>query len=115
MSKLIEVNNESTNHLCGVNVTLSIIGGKWKPLILWFLITHEVKRYGQIRKFIPEVSNKVLSQQLKEMIADDLVRRVDYQEIPPKVEYIITEKGKTLNPLIEHMCRWGIDNMQVVT
>lgn len=92
MSKIVKINNESTNHLCGVDVTLSVIGGKWKPLILWFLLQHENRRYGQIKKFIPEVSNKVLSQQLKELIRDGLVKRKDYHVIPPKVEYRISKR-----------------------
>ncbi|MCH4887525.1 helix-turn-helix transcriptional regulator [Acidaminobacter sp. JC074] len=114
MPKTVKINNESTNHLCGVGVTISIIGGKWKPLILWLLLQHENRRYGQIKRFIPEVTNKMLSQQLKELISDGLVTRKDYHEIPPKVEYRISEKGKTLDDIIENMCIWGIDHMSDV-
>lgn len=96
---------------CGVAVTLSKIGGKWKPLILWYLIQYDVKRYGEIRRFIPSVTNKMLSQQLKELINDGLIHRKDYQTIPPKVEYRITKKGMTLQKVIDDMCSWGLDHM----
>lgn len=111
MSKVIRVNHNSSTHLCGVGVTISLIGGKWKPLILWFLLQHEKKRYGELKKFIPAVTNKMLSQQLKELIKDGLVIRKDYQQIPPKVEYRISNRGKTLENIIENMCIWGIDHM----
>ncbi|WBW97077.1 winged helix-turn-helix transcriptional regulator [Oceanirhabdus sp. W0125-5] len=95
---------------CGIEFTLSKIGGKWKPLILWFLAKKGTKRYGEIRRFIPAVTNKMLSQQLKELVSDELIHRKDYKEIPPKVEYSITEKGKTLIPLLDFMCSWGYEH-----
>lgn len=98
-----------TSSECGIEFTLSIMGGKWKPLILWFLAKKGIKRYGEIRKFIPTVTNKMLSQQLKELASDDLINRKDYKVIPPKVEYSITEKGKTLMPMLDFMCSWGYE------
>ncbi len=95
---------------CGIEFTLSIMGGKWKPLILWFLAKNGIKRYGEIRRFIPSVTNKMLSQQLKELANDELIHRKDYKVIPPKVEYSITEKGKTLVPLLDFMCAWGYEH-----
>jgi len=99
-----------TSSECGIDYTLSIMGGKWKPLILWFLAKNGTKRYGEIRKFIPTVTNKMLSQQLKELVADDLIHRKDFKVIPPKVEYKITSKGNTLVPILDFMCAWGYEN-----
>ncbi len=88
-----------------------MIGGKWKPLILWLLIQFPQRRYGEIRRFIPTVTNKMLSQQLKELAADGLIHRKDYQTVPPKVEYSLTPSGRSLEHIIESMCVWGIDHM----
>lgn len=94
---------------CGIEFTLSIMGGKWKPLILWFLIKKGTKRYGEIRRFIPTVTNKMLSQQLKELVNDGLISRKDYKQIPPKVDYSVTDKGKSLQPVLDYMCIWGLE------
>jgi len=99
-----------TSSECGIEFTLSKMGGKWKPLILWFLAKKGIKRYGEIRRFIPTVTNKMLSQQLKELVSDELIYRKDYKEIPPKVEYSITKKGETLVPMLDFMCSWGYKN-----
>ncbi len=99
-----------TSSECGIGFTLSVMGGKWKPLILWFLAKEGTKRYGKIRKYIPTVTNKMLSQQLKELVNEDLIQRKDFQVIPPKVEYSITEKGETLIPILDLMCAWGFEN-----
>ncbi|WP_240843836.1 helix-turn-helix domain-containing protein [Acidaminobacter sp. JC074] len=100
----------SLNENCGIEYTLTMMGGKWKPLILWQLGKYGTKRYGEIRRYIPSVSNKMLSQQLKELANDCLITRHDYQTVPPKVEYKITKEGKSLMPILELMCSWGIDH-----
>ncbi len=110
MNNHLEKIEKLTSSECGIEFTLSIIGGKWKPLILWLLAKKGIKRYGEIKKFIPTVTNKMLSQQLKELVNDGLIHRKDYKVIPPKVEYRITEKGKTLVPLLDFMCAWGYEN-----
>lgn len=94
---------------CGIAYTLSKLGGKWKPFILWFLAKQGTKRYGEVRRFIPTVTNKMLSQQLKELAADGLIERHDYQTVPPKVEYSITDEGLTLLPILHLMCSWGYE------
>lgn len=110
----MNVNNSKIDNLtsseCGIEYTLSIMGGKWKPLILWLLAKKGTKRNGEIKRFIPTVTNKMLSQQLKELVSDGLVDRKDYKTIPPKVEYSITEKGKSLLPVLDFMCEWGYKN-----
>ena len=98
-----------TSHECGIEYTLQKMGGKWKPLILWFLLVNGTKRYGEIRRFIPKVTNKMLSQQLKELAADQLIKRKDYKTIPPKVEYSITKDGETLQSILDLMCAWGVE------
>lgn len=96
---------------CPVEYTLSIIGGKWKPVILWHLASDGVKRYGEIKKSLNGITHKMLSTQLKELEADDLIHRKEYHQIPPKVEYSLTQKGKTLIPILKIMCEWGKENM----
>jgi DNA-binding HxlR family transcriptional regulator len=94
---------------CGIEFTLKKMGGKWKPMILWFLAKNGTKRYGEIRRFIPNVTNKMLSQQLKELASDKLIKRKDYKTIPPKVEYSLTKEGETLVPILDLMCAWGFE------
>jgi len=115
MSNHSKATETLTSSECGIEYALSLMGGKWKPLILWFLATKGVKRYGAIRKFIPAVTNKMLSQQLKELAHDGLIHRKDYKVIPPKVEYRITEKGKTLVPALDFMCAWGYEQRNNLT
>jgi len=86
---------------CPIRYALDIIGGRWNILILWNIIRFENIRYGELKKRIPEVSHKVLSQQLKELENNGIINRIEYSQIPPKVEYSLTEKGKTLIPLVE--------------
>lgn len=103
--------DNSEKYLCPVEYTLEVIGGKWKPLILWRLKQEEVKRYGEIKRSINGITHKMLSQQLKDLESRGLIHREQYNQIPPKVEYWLTEKGKTLVPILEAMCKWGDENM----
>lgn len=96
---------------CEIEVTLTAIGGKWKPLILYYLIEEGTKRFGEIKSFISNVSHKTLTNQLRELESDGLITRTIYPEVPPKVEYSITEKGLSLYPILEAMCEWGAKNL----
>ena len=89
-----------------VNTTLSVIGGKWKPLILWLLYT-KTMRFNELSKNLVGVTQKMLTQQLRELEKDGMIRREVYPVVPPKVEYSITEYGKTLYPILESMAYWG--------
>ena len=96
---------------CEMEITLMSIGGKWKPLILYYLIENGTKRFGEIKSFVHHVSQKTLTNQLKELERDGLINRVAYAVVPPKVEYSVTEKGKSLFPILEAMCAWGSANI----
>ena len=94
----------------GLAATLSIISGKWKPLILYFLLDGP-KRYGELKRTIQGVSDKVLIQQLKELAADGVLVRTDYKEVPPRVDYALTPLGRSLAVAIVPLCTWGTENM----
>jgi DNA-binding HxlR family transcriptional regulator len=91
---------------CGLDAALFVLGGKWKPLIL-FHLAHGTRRYGELRRAVGNVSDKVLIQQLKELHADGIIDRVDFGEIPPKVEYSVTGFGRTLGKALIPLCEWG--------
>lgn len=92
---------------CPIRATLAVIGGKWKPVILYYLKTEGACRFSELQKFIPHISKKVLTQQLRELETDGIVSRKDYGEVPPKVEYSMTDYGITLRPILETMAEWG--------
>lgn len=91
--------------------TLSVIGGKWKWIILASLFHNGMQRYGQLKKSIPPITHKMLSQQLKELESEQLIHREEYHQIPPKVEYSLIHKGEMLIPLLKLMSEWGTKYM----
>ena len=93
---------------CAVVRTVGYIGGKWKPIILIRLLTGGVVRFGKLTVQMPDISRKILSQQLKELEEDGLIIRHKYMEKPPRVEYELSERGKTLIPVLKAMYDWGI-------
>ncbi|MBL0387588.1 helix-turn-helix transcriptional regulator [Tumebacillus sp. ITR2] len=96
---------------CPIEATLAVIGGKWKALILWHL-RDRVIRFGDLRRMIPGITQKMLTQQLRELEQDGLLLRTVYAEVPPKVEYSMTEYGESLRPLLKMMCEWGLIHMR---
>lgn len=106
-------------HDCGIGfsyglaVTLRIISGKWKPLILYFLLDGP-KRYGELKREIRGVSDKVLIQQLKELEVDRVLARTDYKEVPPRVDYALTPLGQSLAVAIVPLCTWGTKHLAEV-
>lgn len=100
---------------CGLDATLRVIAGKWKPLILYFLAQGGPTRYGELRRAVRDVSDKMLIQQLKELEADGLVKRTDYKEVPPRVDYSLTPLGVSLAEALVPLCAWGTENMAEVT
>lgn len=99
-------------YTCPVDVSLSFISGKWKVLILFHLFYFKKRNFAQIRDNLPGVSEKVLTQQLKELERDDLVTRTVLSHKPLRVEYQLTTTGQTLSPLLEFLSSWGIDYLK---
>lgn len=98
------------NYTCPVEMTIDLIGGKWKVLILWHL--HEgTLRFNEIRKIFPDVTQKMLTQQLRDLEHNGIINRKVYPEVPPKVEYSLTEFGATLMPILKEMNHWGTQFM----
>lgn len=98
---------------CGLDATLRVIGGKWKPLILFFL--HDgSKRYGELKRCVRGVSDKMLIQQLKELESDGVVSRTDHKEIPPRVDYALTSSGRSLSRALVPLCEWGTENSDMI-
>lgn len=92
---------------CPLEYGLEIFGGKWKSRIICVLASAETLRYSTLQKEMSNITDAVLSQALKELIADDLIERKSYDEIPPRVEYSLTEKGKSVVPILRSICRWS--------
>lgn len=90
--------------------TVSVIGGKWKMVIIYLLAENEQVRFNELKRQIGTITFKILSSQLKELEADGLVNRKEYPQVPPKVEYSLTDKAKTLLPVLEELCEWGVKN-----
>ncbi|MEU4531883.1 helix-turn-helix domain-containing protein [Micromonospora ureilytica] len=100
-------------HACGIDTAMEVIGGKWKVLILWALHEHPSRRFGELRRLLPGITEKVLASHLREMEADGVVRRVSHDEVPPRVEYSLTEDGTRLNDALEPLAAWGRDRSTV--
>ncbi|WP_406453738.1 helix-turn-helix transcriptional regulator [Streptomyces sp. NBC_00876] len=99
-------------YICGIDAGLDVVSGKWKGLILWELDAHQVLRFSELRRGLPGVSEKMLTQHLREMEADGLVHRKVYAEVPPRVEYSLTEHGHTLNRALGPLGAWGIERIR---
>ena len=89
--------------------TLTMIGGKWRLVILYWLVEHQTVRYNELQRLIGTITHRTLSIQLKELEADGLILRKEYPQIPPKVEYSLSDKGRSLYPIMEAMCEWGME------
>ena len=94
----------------GFSYTLSLINGKYKMTILYVLVEFGIVRFNEMKKYIEAISYKTLSATLKELEADKLIHRKEYPQIPPKVEYSLTERGKSLIPILNAICDWGEEN-----
>jgi DNA-binding HxlR family transcriptional regulator len=101
-----QTRNRARKYRCPVEATLDVIGGKWKSVILFWL-RDDVCRFGELRRKIPDVSERMLTQHLRELEEDGVVQRKVYAVVPPKVEYSLTPYGRTLRPITDLLCAWG--------
>lgn len=97
---------------CPVEATIDLIGGKYKAIILWHLI-EDKKRFSELKRLIPKATEKMLAQQLRDLEADGLVIRTVYPVVPPKVEYSLSDFGKTIVPVLDSMCSWGQSYLEI--
>ncbi|MCI6151733.1 winged helix-turn-helix transcriptional regulator [Fusobacterium perfoetens] len=94
---------------CYFELTLDIMGGKWKPIILYYINSNGVARHSDLKRFIPSINERMLTRQLRELETDLLIKRKVYPVVPPKVEYSLTEYGKSLIPILSSLVQWGKD------
>ncbi|MGW3417690.1 winged helix-turn-helix transcriptional regulator [Streptomyces phaeochromogenes] len=99
-------------YFCGIDAAMDVVAGKWKSLILWELDHYGVRRFAELRRGLPGVSEKMLIQHLREMEEDGLVHREVYREVPPKVEYSLTEHGVSLNAALASLGAWGTERIR---
>ena len=104
--KISEANFSDT----GYSYTLSLISGKYKPIILYCQMEYEPVRFNEMQRYLGKVADKTLSQNLKELERDGLIHREMYPEVPPKVEYTLTERGASLVKVLDKLCDWGLEN-----
>lgn len=105
---------EPTNKIlgCPVEYTLFHIGGKWKGVILYHLFEDGILRFGELKRKLPEVTQRMLTKQLRELEESGIIHRKVYQQVPPKVEYSLTEKGKSLEKVVSELAEWGRSYIQ---
>ncbi|MCU0541758.1 MAG: helix-turn-helix transcriptional regulator [Oscillatoriaceae cyanobacterium Prado104] len=106
--------SKQTDGTLFVQTTLKVLGGKWKLLILWHL-KDAVKRYSELKRLIPEITEKMLIQQLRELERDGIISRKTLSGKPPKVEYAFTDYGRTLIPIFKPLCQWGEEHQKRTT
>ncbi|TKA00086.1 helix-turn-helix transcriptional regulator [Bacillus thuringiensis] len=111
-----EIKERLLNHdfHCEKEYTLSIISGKWKVVILWHLGAEGSYRFSELQRLFPKISHKVLTNQLHELMEDGIIEREVYPEVPPKVEYSMTEVGMTLLPIVQMMYEWGLSRINEI-
>ncbi|GAA4934713.1 winged helix-turn-helix transcriptional regulator [Actinoplanes utahensis] len=102
-------------YICGLDAAMDVVSGKWKSLILWELHDHGARRFGELRRGLPGVSEKMLIQQLREMEQDGLINREAFREVPPRVEYSLTEHGRALNEALRPLGAWGTQRRDRLT
>lgn len=94
---------------CPIETALRLMGGKWKPVILWYLFTLVTLRFSELKRLVPRATEKMMTQHLRELEADGLVHREVYPQVPPKVEYSLTDSGRSLGPVLVAIREWGLD------
>lgn len=102
-----DLKKRTENFDCSLGFAMTVIGSKWRAVILWHIIKASPVRYGELKQMVPGISHKVFTEELKHLEADHLISRTAYPTIPPKVEYAVTDLGLTLKPALEELCSWG--------
>ncbi|BCZ47789.1 transcriptional regulator [Clostridium gelidum] len=98
---------------CSMELTLDIIGGKWKPIIIWHL-GKKTMRFNELKRSLPNITQKMLTQQLRALEESQLINRVSYNQVPPKVEYSLTDYGRSLLPVLTDLCEWAINYSNLI-
>ncbi len=104
-------NSPSRNLTCPVRTSLNVLGGKWKLLIISYLLD-QPRRYGELRRLIPEITEKMLIQELRDLETDGILSRTVQQQVPPRVDYALTERGQQVQPVFAALLGWGIDYLK---
>jgi DNA-binding HxlR family transcriptional regulator len=107
------MSNEKPKLVCPVERVIDVIGGKWKIIILFHLM-NGTKRFNELRRLMPEVSQRMLTRQLRELEEYDIVERKVYAQVPPKVEYSLTDLGKSLDSILDVLHNWGVENIKMI-
>lgn len=115
LTELLETGQKNPDEICPVLYAVSILGQRWKLPILWHLADEGTLRYNELKRGIPLITNIMLTQSLRELERSRLVERRNYDTIPPHVEYALSERGKTLIPLLRQLHAWGREQMEFVT
>ena len=106
--------DKNKKYNCFFEFTLDIVGGKWKPIILYYININSVARHSELKRFIPSINERMLTRQLRELEEDNLIERKVYPIVPPKVEYTLTEYGKSLIPILKSLVLWGKDYAKAI-
>lgn len=114
LTELLETGQMTPDEICPVLYTMSILGQRWKMPILWHLADEGTLRYNELKRGIPLITNIMLTQSLRELEQSHLVERKSYGTVPPKVEYSLTERGRTLIPILRQIHEWGKEQMELV-
>jgi len=101
--------DEKKKYSCYVELGLDLVGGKWKPIIIYYIGLNKVIRFNQLKRTIPNINERMLARQLKELVADKIVKKKDYQQVPPKVEYSLEPAGEAMLGIIESLKRWSME------
>lgn len=101
-------------YFCGIDAAMDVVSGKWKVLILWELENSGTRRFGELRRGLPGISEKMLIQHLRELAEDGVIHREVYREVPPRVEYSLTEQGVSLNKALESLGEWGRERIALI-
>ena len=114
LTTLLETGEKTPDEICPVLYTMSILSQRWKFPILWHLADEGTLRYNELKRGIPLITNIMLTQSLRELEKSYLIERKNYDSIPPRVEYSLSERGKTLIPLLRQLHEWGAEQMEMV-